>query len=64
VRQNLALVVGLRGHVAEAENILKANRPPEEASADIAYLKRMLSRKSSARSDADNTPAIGVGRPD
>jgi Flp pilus assembly protein TadD len=64
VRQNLALVVGLRGHVAEAENILKANRPPEEAAANIAYLKRMLSRKANARKDADSTPAIGVARPD
>jgi Flp pilus assembly protein TadD len=64
VRQNLALVVGLRGHVVEAENILKANRPPEEAAANIAYLRRMLSRKTGARSDADNAPAIGVARPD
>jgi len=64
VRQNLALVVGLKGNVAEAEIILKANRPPEEAAVDIAYLKRMLSRKASARTDADHTPAITVARPD
>jgi Flp pilus assembly protein TadD len=64
VRQNLALVVGLRGHVAEAESILKANRPPEEAAADVAYLKRVLSRKANARTEADKVPAIGVARPD
>jgi Flp pilus assembly protein TadD len=63
VRQNLALVVGLRGNVAEAESILKANRPPEEAAANVAYLKRMLSRKANARMDTDKTPAIGVARP-
>jgi Flp pilus assembly protein TadD len=64
VRQNLALVVGLRGHLAEAEDILKANRPPEEAAANIAHLRRVLSRKANARTSADNTSAIGVARPD
>src|ERR1700686_1569943 len=64
VRLNLALVVGLRGRLAEAEGILTADRPPEEAAANIAYLRRMLSRKTGARSDADNAPAIGVARPD
>lgn len=64
VRQNLALVVGLQGHGAEAESILKTNRPPEEAAADVAYLKRLLSRKANARTDGDNVSAIGVARPD
>ena len=64
VRQNLALVVALRGRLAEAEDILKANRPPEEAAANIAYLRRALARKAAARTNADNTPAIGVARPD
>jgi Flp pilus assembly protein TadD len=64
VRQNLALVVGLRGRVAEAESIMTADRPPQEAAADVAYLRRVLSRKANARSDADNTPATGVARPD
>ena len=57
VRQNLALVVGLRGRMAEAEDILKADRPPEEAAANIAHLRRVLSRKA-------NILAIGVARPD
>jgi Flp pilus assembly protein TadD len=64
VRQNLALVVGLRGRVAEAESIVTADRPPQEAAADVAYLRRVLSRKANARSDADNTPATGGARPD
>jgi Flp pilus assembly protein TadD len=57
VRQNLALVVGLRGHVAEAESILKADRPAGEAAADIARLRRLLSLKANARAEADKHPA-------
>jgi Flp pilus assembly protein TadD len=56
VRQNLALAVGLQGRLAEAETIVKADRPPEEAAANVAYLKQMLARKS-ARNDADRAPA-------
>jgi Flp pilus assembly protein TadD len=46
VRQNLALVVGLQGRFAEAEAIARADLPPEEASANVAYLKQMLSKNS------------------
>jgi Flp pilus assembly protein TadD len=49
VRINLAFVVGLEGRVAEAESIVKAGRPPEEAAANVAYLRRLL-----ARNDRDN----------
>jgi Flp pilus assembly protein TadD len=52
VAQNLALVLGLQGHLAEAETILKANRPPEEAAAKIAHLRRMLSRTDNAHAEA------------
>jgi Flp pilus assembly protein TadD len=48
VRQNLALVVGLQGRFAEAESIARADLPPEEASANVAYLREMLSRQSDA----------------
>ncbi len=44
VRQNLALVVGLQGRFAEAESIVKADLPPDEAAANVAYLKEMLNR--------------------
>ncbi|HLX16914.1 MAG TPA: tetratricopeptide repeat protein [Bradyrhizobium sp.] len=64
VRQNLALVVGLRGHLAEAESIVKEGRQPEEAAADVANLRRMLAKRASARPDADNTASIGVARPE
>jgi Flp pilus assembly protein TadD len=48
VRLNLAFVVGLQGRLGEAENIVKADRPAAEAAADVAYLKRLLSRKEKA----------------
>lgn len=64
VRQNLALVVGLQGRVAEAEAILKADQPAEEATANVAYLRRLLSRKEGARADADSKKPITTGRPE
>ena len=64
VRLNLALVVGLQGRLAEAESILKADQPAEEAVANVAYLRRLLSRKENARADADNIPVAATGRPD
>ena len=42
-------VVGLQGRFAEAETIVKAELPAEEAAANVAYLKQMLSRKDGAR---------------
>ena len=44
VRQNLALAIGLQGRFSEAEAIVKADLPPEEAEANVAYLKQMLGR--------------------
>jgi Flp pilus assembly protein TadD len=62
VRQNLALVIGLRGHMAEAESLVKEGRPPEEAAANIAYLKKMLAKQANAKSDTDATASIGTTR--
>jgi Flp pilus assembly protein TadD len=45
VRQNLALVVGLQGRFAEAEAIARADLAPEEAAANVAYLRDMLARE-------------------
>ncbi len=39
VRQNLALVLGLEGKLAEAEQIQRQDLPPELASANMAYLR-------------------------
>ncbi|GLR87285.1 hypothetical protein GCM10007857_39960 [Bradyrhizobium iriomotense] len=52
VRQNLALVVGLQGRFTEAETIVKADLPPDEAAANVAYLKEMLNRNDAPRSPA------------
>jgi Flp pilus assembly protein TadD len=64
VRLNLALVIGLQGRVAEAESIVKADRPAEEAAANVADLKRLLSRKGNARADSGKLPVAAAGRPD
>ena len=48
VRQNLALVVGLQGRFKEAEDIARADLPPDEAAANVAYLRQMLAHKNDA----------------
>jgi Flp pilus assembly protein TadD len=63
VRENLGLVVGLQGRLAEAESIVKADRPAEEAAANVAYLKRLLSRRGHARAEVVKKPSASV-RPD
>ncbi|GAA3847065.1 tetratricopeptide repeat protein [[Pseudomonas] carboxydohydrogena] len=42
IRQNLGLALGLQGRFAEAEAIVQADLPPDEAAANVAYLKNML----------------------
>ena len=64
VRQNLGLVVGLQGRFAEAETIVKADLPPEEATANVAYLKQMLSRKDNPRAGVQAIPVASLNRPD
>ena len=49
MRQNLALVVGLQGRFAEAETIARADLPPEEAAANVAYLRQMLAQQERGR---------------
>jgi len=44
VRQNLALVVGLQGRFAEAENIARQELTAQQAEANVAYLKAMLAQ--------------------
>jgi Flp pilus assembly protein TadD len=64
VRLNLALVVGLRGRIAEAESIAREGRPAEEAAANVADLRRMLAKRANAKSDGETTASIGVARRD
>ena len=49
VRQNLGLVVGLQGRFAEAEAIVRADLPPDEAAANAAYLREMLAKQGAPR---------------
>ena len=63
VRQNLGLVVGLQGRFAEAESIVKADLPADEAAANVAYLKQMLSRKDTQAGRA-RIPVASLNRPD
>jgi Flp pilus assembly protein TadD len=60
VRQNLGLVVGLQGRFSEAESIVKADLPPEEATANVAYLKEMLSHKDNPRAGAATIPVASL----
>lgn len=64
VRLNLAMVVGLQGRMSEAESIAKADRPPEEAQANVAYLRRLLSRQENAHAEMDKKPAAAIGHDD
>jgi Flp pilus assembly protein TadD len=63
VRQNLGLVVGLQGRFAEAETIVKADLPAEQAAANVAYLKEMLSRKDT-HGTTTKLPVASLSRPD
>ena len=63
VRQNLGLAVGLQGRFAEAEGIVKADLPAEEAAANVAYLKQMLARKDNPRGGG-TVPVAALNRPD
>jgi Flp pilus assembly protein TadD len=45
-RQNLALVVGLQGRFDEAQRIASADLPPDQAAANVAYLKQMLAQQN------------------
>jgi len=49
VRTNLAVIVGLQGRMSEAESIARAGLPPEQASANVAYVKRILERRQVAQ---------------
>lgn len=64
VRQNLALVVGLQGRFAEAESIVRADLPADEAAANVGYLKEMLSHKDSPRTGAGTIPMASLNRAD
>lgn len=47
VRQNLALVIGLQGRFDEAERIARQELDPQQAEANVAYLRSMLAQQNS-----------------
>jgi Flp pilus assembly protein TadD len=57
VRQNLALAIGLQGRFAEAESIVRADLPPDEAAANVAYLQQMLNGSGDPRKAGRNAMA-------
>ncbi|MCX8995693.1 tetratricopeptide repeat protein [Rhizobiaceae bacterium BDR2-2] len=46
VRQNYSLVIGLQGRFAEAEKIARQELSPQQADANLAYLRSMLSQQN------------------
>nr|WP_316651451.1 tetratricopeptide repeat protein [uncultured Gellertiella sp.] len=62
VRQNLALVVGLQGRFDEAEQIARHELDPQQANANVTYLRSMLSQKNAWQQLAakDGKPVNGT----
>jgi len=46
VRQNLTLVLGIQGKLGEAEKLLREDLPPEEADANLDYLRALTAKPS------------------
>ena len=61
VRQNLALVVGLQGRFQEAETIARADLPPDEAAANVAYLRQMLAQQQQQRGKPNRKSIKPIG---
>ena len=49
VRQNLALVVGLQGRFEEAETIARGDLAPDQAAANLDFLRHMLAEEKSGK---------------
>jgi len=64
VRVNLAVVVGLQGRMTEAETLVKAGVPAEQAQANAAELKRLLSRTARAQRGVEKLPVASRATPD
>jgi Flp pilus assembly protein TadD len=56
VRQNLALVVGLQGRFPEAESIARGDLSPDEAAANVAYLRQMLAQHGALKKNQRGSP--------
>jgi Flp pilus assembly protein TadD len=49
VRQNLALVLGLQGKFAEADDLLRRDLTPEDAAANVATIREMIAQSDTWR---------------
>ena len=58
VRQNLALVIGLQGRFQEAETVAKGDLSPDEAAANVAYLRQMLAQQSDWKKSKRGSPLV------
>jgi Flp pilus assembly protein TadD len=58
-RVNLALVLGLQGKMAEAEQMMRQDLPPEIANANLAYLRGVPEPGSAGLATARNWGALG-----
>ena len=60
VRQNLALAIGLQGRYDEAEQIASRELSPDQATANIQYLRSMMSQQNAWKQLAsDKKPGTG-----
>jgi Flp pilus assembly protein TadD len=67
VRQNLALVVGLQGRFKEAEEIARGDLSPDDAAANVAYLRQMLAearQQDRVKSSSDSALKRAMRRQD
>ncbi len=53
IRQNLALILGLEGKMAEAEQLLRRDLPPEQADANLAWLQQAVASRTATASTTD-----------
>jgi Flp pilus assembly protein TadD len=61
VRQNLALVLGLRGNYEEAKKVAAQDLAPEEAAANAEYLRRMVKLEPAAAPSSPTVAQAGTG---
>lgn len=63
--QNLALILGLKGHIDEARQVSQSSLPKEEANANISYLEKLRSgarlSRSRPRDSDDSAAATALG---
>jgi Flp pilus assembly protein TadD len=61
IRQNLALVLGLKGRFDEAEAVAKTEIDPVQAAANVAYLRSMLAQANTWKQIKDQDGAQKTG---